>query len=62
VVKGSVFSNKAEETESEGDLELQGRNQLFLRKSIELEARYYKGTYDPVVRNLVGLVRSLLIG
>ena len=57
-----LLLDKAEETESEEDLELQGRNQLYLRKSIELEARYYKGTYDPAVRNLVGLVRSLLIG
>ena len=49
------------EDESEEDLEMQGRNQLFMRKGLEVEARYFKGTYDPVIRNLVGLVRSLLI-
>lgn len=57
-----LLLDKTEPEESEEDLEIQGRNQLFMRKSIELDARYFKGTYDPVIRNLVGLVRSLLIG
>jgi hypothetical protein len=56
-----LLLDKVEENESEEDLEIQGRNQLFMRKSVEIEARYFKGTYDPVIRNLVGLVRSLLI-
>ncbi len=56
-----LLLDKVEENESEEDLEMQGRNQLFLRKNIEIDARYFKGTYDPVIRNLVGLVRSLLI-
>ncbi|MBL7903628.1 MAG: hypothetical protein JNL22_01270 [Bacteroidales bacterium] len=56
-----LLLDKVDENELEEDLEIQGRNQLFLRKSVEIEARYFKGTYDPVIRNLVGLVRSLLI-
>lgn len=56
-----LLLDKVEESEIEEDLEMQGRNQLFMRKSVEIEARYFKGTYDPVIRNLVGLVRSLLI-
>ena len=31
------------------------------KKGLEINDRYFKGTYDPVIRNLVGLVRSLLI-
>jgi hypothetical protein len=58
-----LLLDKAEENdEEEEDLEIQGRNQLYMRKSIDVDSRYFKGTYDPVVRNLVGLVRSLLIG
>jgi hypothetical protein len=56
-----LLLDKVEGGESEEDLELQGRNQLFMRKGLELNDRYFKGTYDPVIRNLVGLVRSLLI-
>ncbi|MBK7094586.1 MAG: hypothetical protein IPH57_05910 [Saprospiraceae bacterium] len=56
-----LLLDKVEENETEEDLEIQGRNQLFMRKSVEIDARYFKGTYDPVIRNLVGLVRSLLI-
>jgi hypothetical protein len=55
-----LLLDKLEENEEE-DLEMQGQNQLFLRKAIDGE-RYYVGTFNPVVRNLVGLVRSLLIG
>lgn len=56
-----LLLDKVEGDESEEDLELQGRNQLFMRKGLEINDRYFKGTYDPVIRNLVGLVRSLLI-
>lgn len=56
-----LLLDKVEGDESEEDLEMQGRNQLFMRKGLEINDRYYKGTYDPVIRNLVGLVRSLLI-
>lgn len=56
-----LLLDKVEGNESEEDLELQGRNQLFMRKGLEINDRYFKGTYDPVIRNLVGLVRSLLI-
>lgn len=56
-----LLLDKVEEHETEEDLEIQGRNQLFMRKSVEIDARYFKGTYAPVIRNLVGLVRSLLI-
>lgn len=45
---------------SDEDFELQGRSQIFLRKGLEIDARYFKGTYDPAIRNLVGLVRGLL--
>lgn len=56
-----LLLDKVEGDESEEDLEMQGRNQLFMRKGLEINDRYFKGTYDPVIRNLVGLVRSLLI-
>ncbi len=56
-----LLLDKVEENESEEDLEMQGRNQLFLRKNIEKDARYFKGTFDPVIRNLVGLIRSILL-
>ncbi|NII25166.1 hypothetical protein HB364_08750 [Pseudoflavitalea sp. X16] len=56
-----LLLDKVEEEEIEEGLEMQGRNQLFMRKGLELDARYFKGTHDPVIRNLVGLVRSLLI-
>jgi|ERR1019366_6086537 hypothetical protein len=48
------------DNELEEDWELQGRNQLYLSKAIDGE-RYFLGTHNPVVRNLVALVRSLLI-
>lgn len=57
-----LLLDKLEGDESEDDLEFQGRSQLFLRKTITEDARYFKGAYDPVVRNLVALIRSLLIG
>lgn len=57
-----LLLDKAEENQTEEDMELQGRNQLFLRKATDVTARYYKGTHEPAARNLVGLVRSLLIG
>ncbi len=47
--------------ESEVDLDIQERNQLFMRKGLEPDARYFKGTYDPVIRNLAGPAGSLLI-
>lgn len=56
-----LLLDKVEGGESEEDLEMQGRNQLFMRKGLEINDRYFKGIYDPVIRNLVGLVRSLLI-
>lgn len=56
-----LLLDKLEEGESDDDLEMQGRNQLFLRKGLELEERYFNGTYDPIVRNMVSLVKSLLI-
>lgn len=56
-----LLLDKLEEHELEEDLELQGRNQLYLSKTTDGE-RYFLGTYNPVVRNMVGLVRSLLIG
>jgi hypothetical protein len=55
-----LLLDKLEKDESEEDLEMQGRNQLFMRKGLELDTRYYEGIYNPVIRNLVGLVRSLL--
>lgn len=56
-----LLLDKIQGDESEEELEMQGRNQLFMRKGLQIEERYFKGTYDPVIRNLVGLVRSLLI-
>ena len=56
-----LLLDKVEESESKEDLELHGRNQLFLSKTVEVDARYFAGTYDPAIRNLVGLVRSLLV-
>lgn len=56
-----LLLDKVEEDGSEENLEMQGRNLLYLRKGLEFESRYFKGTYDPIIRNLVGLVRSLLI-
>ncbi|GAB3337564.1 hypothetical protein GCM10027429_22090 [Marivirga atlantica] len=56
-----LLLDKVDDDETEEDLEFQGRNQLFMRKSVEEDARYYKGADDPVVRNLVRLVRSLLL-
>lgn len=56
-----LLLDKLEENIEDEGLELQGRNQLFLRKATDGE-RYFIGTFNPVVRNLVGLVRSLLIG
>lgn len=56
-----LLLDKLEENIEEEDLELQGHNQLFMRKATDGE-RYFVGTFNPVVRNLVGLVRSLLIG
>jgi hypothetical protein len=55
-----LLLDKLEETESEEDLELQGGNQLYLSKATD-GLRYFNGTYNPVVRNLVSLVKSLLI-
>lgn len=55
-----LLLDKIDDSETEEDLEMQGRNQLFMRKGSEVDARYFKGTYDPIVRNLVSLVRSLL--
>lgn len=55
-----LLLDRVDNEEPDGDLEQQGRSQIFLRKSLEADARYFKGTYDPVIRNLVGLVRSLL--
>lgn len=56
-----LLLDKVEEDESEEDLEMQGRNQLYVRKGLAINDRYFKGTYDPVIRNLVALVKSLLI-
>lgn len=56
-----LLLDKLENIEPNDDLELQGNNQLFLQKAIGGE-RYFAGSYNPVVRNLVGLVRSLLLG
>jgi len=56
-----LLLDKLEENESDDDLEIQGSNQLYLSKSIDGE-RYFQGSHNPVVRNLIGLVRSLLIG
>jgi hypothetical protein len=56
-----LLLDKLEDNEIEEDLEFQGGNQLFLRKAIDGE-RYFLGTSNPVIRNLIGLVRSLLIG
>jgi hypothetical protein len=55
-----LLLDKIDDKETEDDLEMQGRNQLFMRKGSDDDARYFKGTYDPIVRNLVSLVRSLL--
>jgi hypothetical protein len=55
-----LLLDKLEENSNEEDLELQSHNQLFMHKATDGE-RYFIGTYNPVVRNLVGLVRSLLI-
>lgn len=55
-----LLLDKIDDNETEEDLEMQGRNQLFMIKGNEVDARYFKGTYDPIVRNLVSLVRSLL--
>jgi hypothetical protein len=56
-----LLLDKLERNETEEDLELQGQNQLFLSKTIGGE-RYFLGTFNPAIRNLIGLVRSLLIG
>ncbi|MGN6542512.1 MAG: DUF6602 domain-containing protein [Ginsengibacter sp.] len=56
-----LLLDKLVNNEVDADLELQGNNQLFLQKAIGGE-RYFAGSYNPVVRNLIGLVRSLLIG
>ena len=56
-----LLLDKLEENTEEEDLELQGHNQLYIHKATDGE-RYFVGTFNPVVRNLVGLVRSLLIG
>jgi hypothetical protein len=56
-----LLLDKLEENDLEEDLELQGRNQLYISKATDGE-RYFLGTFNPVVRNLVSLVRSLLIG
>jgi hypothetical protein len=53
-----LLLDKLEENEMEEDLELQGRNQLYLSKAIDGK-RYFVGTYNPVVRNLIGLVRKI---
>lgn len=49
-----------EKNELEKDLELQGQNHYHLFKALGGEP-YYKGTNIPIVRNLFGLVRSLLM-
>ncbi|MEO6282982.1 MAG: DUF6602 domain-containing protein [Dyadobacter sp.] len=56
-----LLLDKIDGDESEEELEMQGRNQLFLRKGLEIEARYFRGTYDPIIRDLVSLVKSLLM-
>ena len=56
-----LLLDKLEYNELEENLELQGMNQLYLSKTTDGE-RYFRGTFNPVVRNLVSLVRSLLIG
>ncbi|MEQ9063724.1 MAG: hypothetical protein RIE58_06085 [Vicingaceae bacterium] len=55
-----LLLDKLEENELEEDIEFQGENQLFLSKATDGD-RYFLGTFNPVVRNLVGIVRSLLL-
>jgi len=56
-----LLLDKLDNDESEDELEIQGKNQLFVRKGIAFDERYFVGTYNPVVRNLVSIVKSLLI-
>ncbi|TAN21612.1 MAG: hypothetical protein EPN37_00490 [Chitinophagaceae bacterium] len=55
-----LLLDKLNESELDEDLEIQGGNQLYLNKTTDGE-KYFPGTYNPVVRNLVGLVKSLLV-
>jgi hypothetical protein len=55
-----LLLDKLNENKLDEDLEIQGGNQLYLVKTTDSE-KYFPGTYNPVARNLVGLVKSLLI-
>jgi hypothetical protein len=56
-----LLLDKLETDEVEEDIELRGPNELFLSKTPTTD-RYFVGAYNPAARNLVALVRSLLIG
>lgn len=56
-----LLLDKLENNEVEENLELQGKNQIYLSKAVDGE-RYFVGTFNPAVRNLISLIRSLLIG
>jgi hypothetical protein len=55
-----LLLDKLENNPIDEDTEPPGQNQIYLSKTVVGE-RYFVGTFNPVVRNLVGLVRSLLI-
>lgn len=55
-----LLLDKLEGNEIESNFELQGRNQIYLSKTTDGD-RYFIGTYNPAVRNLISLIRSLLI-
>ncbi|MCS3796561.1 DUF6602 domain-containing protein [Niastella sp. OAS944] len=56
-----LLVDKLESNGIEENLELQGANQIFVRKALGVKERYFIGTFNPAVRNLISLVRSLLI-
>jgi hypothetical protein len=55
-----LLIDKLEGYSLEEDLELQGRNQLYLANATN-GGRYFVGTYNPAIRNLISLIRSLLL-
>lgn len=56
-----LILDKLEPSDREDSNELFGAKQIFLQKDLEKDI-YYQGTYEPAVRNLVGMVKSLLVG
>jgi len=54
-----LLLDKLEEYDNDGTLELQGQNQIYLSKG-SLAGRYFRGTFEPAIRNLVSIIRSLL--